>query len=338
MNGASNASYDLFGADALLKRLQALMQEVEGVRKAEDIEFIHRMRVASRRLRTALSLFQDSLPPREFDAWRKQIRRVTRALGAARDTDVQLLFLQTFLDGLSAEEKAYRPGIERLLLRWRQRRACLQADVTRALDRLEASRTAERMGQLLRERLVEARMQQVSVTAPSVYLRAYRAISLRLEELLAFDAYVYRPDCMAELHAMRIAAKRLRYTLEVFAPLYPDGLKEPLRIVRAIQEMVGDIHDCDVWVAGLPQFLQEERARTIEYFGHARSFGRLARGILYLQQNRQQQRSRRYQEFVELWQKALKEGVWDNLRQTILEQAEHKLAALDNCRQLSNTE
>lgn len=320
MNGASDAGYDLFGAEALLKRLQALMQEVEGVRRAEDVECVHRMRVASRRLRTALSLFQDSLPPREFDAWRKQIRRVTRALGAARDTDVQLLFLQTFLDGLSAEEKACRPGIERLLLRWRQRRACLQQEVIRALDRLEASRTAERMGQLLRERLVEARVQQVNVAAPAVYLRAYRAISLRLEELLAFDAYVYRPECIAELHALRIAAKRLRYTMEVFAPLYADGLKEPLQVVRAVQEMVGDIHDCDVWVACLPQFLEEERARTIEYFGHARSFGRLARGILYLQQNRQQQRNRRYQEFVEFWQKTLKEGVWDNLRQTILGQ------------------
>lgn len=322
MGLASDESYCLFGTEALLKRLQALTQEAEGVRKAEDIECIHRMRVASRRLRSALVLFEGCLPRKKFPDWQKQIRRITRSLGAARDTDVQIDFLAQFLEGLAQVEQAqgvppYHAGVERLLLRLRQHREGSQADVLHALDQLEASHIADEMGQVLRQQLVQARLDRVDGHSPYVYQEACLRISLQLEEMLAYESYVYQPEHVTELHAMRIAAKRLRYTMEVFASLYPDELKEPLRTVRDVQEMIGDIHDCDVWVQYLPQFLEEERARTLEYFGHARSFRRLVAGILYFQQDRQQRRVTRYQDFVKSWQRTQKQGVWENLRQTL---------------------
>jgi CHAD domain-containing protein len=322
MEFASDESYCLFGTEALLKRLQALTQEIEGVRKAQDIECIHRMRVASRRLRSAFALFEECLPHKKFPDWQKEIRRITRSLGAARDTDVQIDFLVQFVDSLSQVEQAHgvpphHVGVERLVLRLRQRREGLQADVLSALDQLEASHVAEEMGQVLRQQLVQARLNRVDGQAPFVYQQACLRISVQLEEMLAYESYVYQPEHVTELHAMRIAAKRLRYTMEVFAPLYPDELKEPLRTVRDVQEIIGDIHDCDVWVQYLPQFLEEERARTLEYFGHARSFRRLVAGILYLQQDRQQHRASRYQEFVKFWQRTQKQGVWENLRHTL---------------------
>jgi CHAD domain-containing protein len=322
MEFASDESYCLFGTEALLKRLQALTQEIEGVRKAEDIEYIHRMRVASRRLRSAFALFEECLPRKKFPGWQKQIRRVTRALGAARDTDVQIDALARFLDSLSEVEQAqgvppYHAGIERLLLRLRQRRQALQADVLSALDQLEASRIADEMGLVLRQQLVQARLNRVDGQSLFVYEQACLRISVQLEEMLAYESCVHQPEHVAELHAMRIAAKRLRYTMEVFAPLYPDELKGPLHTVRDIQDIIGDIHDCDVWVQYLPQFLEEERARTLEYFGHVRSFRRLAAGILYMQQDRQQHRASRYREFAKFWQRTQKQAVWENLRQTL---------------------
>ncbi|MFQ6042085.1 MAG: CHAD domain-containing protein, partial [Candidatus Poribacteria bacterium] len=58
--------------------------------EADDIEYVHRMRVASRRLRSGFALFEECFPPKRLKRWRKQIRRVTRALGDARYTDVQI--------------------------------------------------------------------------------------------------------------------------------------------------------------------------------------------------------------------------------------------------------
>ena len=114
----------LCGAQTALKYLEALTAAMEGVRRAEDSECVHHMRVASRRLRSILPLFAVCLSRKACDRWRKQLRRLTRALGEARDTDVQIACVQCFLDREASAQE--RPGVERLRLRLQQRRHVLQ--------------------------------------------------------------------------------------------------------------------------------------------------------------------------------------------------------------------
>ena len=66
-------------AQTALHYLHALRAEMDGVRHAEGPECVHRMRVASRRLRSVLPLFAPSLSLQTRARWRKQLRRVTRA-------------------------------------------------------------------------------------------------------------------------------------------------------------------------------------------------------------------------------------------------------------------
>src|SRR5215831_7263680 len=107
-------------AQTALQYLHALMAEMDGVRQAEDRECVHRMRVAARRLRSVLPLFAPTLSRKTWARWRKQLRRVTRALGPVRDIDVQMASVQQFLhNSASAEEQA---GGERIFLRLEQRR------------------------------------------------------------------------------------------------------------------------------------------------------------------------------------------------------------------------
>ena len=150
-----------------------------------------------------------------------------------------------------------------------------------------------------------------------MYRKTRKVIRARLKALQAYAPYVQQPERSAELHAMRIAAKRLRYTMQAYASFYPDALKEPVRTARAIQTLLGDIHDCDVWARDLPQFLEEERHRTLGYFGHAEPFAPLVPGILALQHNRQQYRMPCYQKFVTFWHEVQEQGVWERLRQTL---------------------
>lgn len=111
----------------------------------------------------------------------------------------------------------------------------------------------------------------------------------------------------------------LRYTLQACAPLYPDALAAPVRTARTLQTMLGDIHDCDVWMQELPQFLAAERDRTLAYFGRAEPLTPLIPGILALQDNRQQSRAQRYQELVAFWNQVQEQGVWERLQQTLEE-------------------
>lgn len=305
-------SYQLFGANVLLTRLKNMAKEIEGVCRAEDIECIHRMRVASRRMRSALVLFEKYLPGKA-KGWRKEMRGITRALGEARDADIQIEFLQGFLDNLT--ESRYRPGIQRLLLRIKQQREGLQKKVIKAMNRLKSGDLLDDISHVLGQIRAHAEIHHVGEHSYFIHNEARAAMSLRLEEMLSYEHFVSQPDRLKELHAMRIAAKRLRYTMEVFEQLYPDDFKQILKLVRDIQTLLGDLHDCDVWVNYLPQFLDEERKRILEYFGHAKPLGRLKTGILYLQQERHEQRDKYYHEFVDLWKRT--RATWDNLMRLI---------------------
>ena len=327
MTDIIGSSYYLFGLEALLERLPALAKEIDGVRTAEDIEYVHRMRVASRRIRTALALFSDDLPPKHCNVWRTEMRRVTRALGAARDTDVQIEYVAAFLEQIT--DPIEQAGVARLLLRLRQQRFQQQAKIIKALDRLEAKHVVEDMAENMLGLVVHARVYEIDALPPDLYPRAGEAIRLRLEEFLAYEPHVAYPDRLAELHAMRIAAKHLRYTLEVFMPLYSSALRKPLKVLKEIQDLLGEIHDSDVWLALLPQFTAEENARALKYFGDVAPAAAFLPGMQALEENRRQERLRHYLIFQRFWELTKEHGIWDRIRQIIGPRAEQQIPVLN---------
>lgn len=309
----SDEGFCVYGSGVFPRLLDALASEEAGVRQAEDIEYIHRMRVASRRLRAALPLFETCLPAKSYKHWLRQVRSITRALGAARDTDVQINVLEEFRSG--HPEPPLQPGLRRLHLRLGQKRAQLQSEVLSALDKFAASGTLPEIQGRIAPYL--ERQGQVYLYTPFLYMRAYEAVTQRMEEFLGYEPFIEKPECVTELHAMRIAAKRLRYTLEVFAPIYPGEMKTALQTVRKVQESLGDIHDCDVWTAFLPAFLNEEREFMIQFYGHSRSFRRLTPGLQAFLEDRQARRDAEYGRFVTYWRKIRSQGVWDEVLKTI---------------------
>lgn len=303
-----------YGAGVLLKHRQALMDEIAGVQSgAEDIEFIHRMRVGSRRLRSAFPLFEACLPPKKAAAWLAQVKNVTRALGEARDVDVQIDALRKFTNGLT--DKQYRPGLMRLLLRLSQKRRRLQAPLSSAMQALQDSHILEDM--LERLSPLAAMQETLYLYTPALYQHGYNAISARLDDLLSYHEIVFQPEQKEALHEMRISAKWLRYTLENLGEVYQNNLKPYLQTVRKAQEMLGDIHDYDVWIDFLPVFLKKERQRTIDFFGSERTFQSVVPGILHFAQDRQALRDERYQQFAAAWQQWHEDGGWDALREVI---------------------
>ena len=299
------------GAKTMLQYLDAMMGTIDGVRENEDIEYLHRMRVASRRLRSLLPLVSDCLPAKRGVRWRRRLRRVTRALGDARDADVQAVCLQDALE--DCRDDSHRPGLERLLLRFRQRRGALQAPLTDTLERLASGRRMRRMEMALRYLLATSQLYADAESARHTYARCRSAIMRCLEEVLAAAATIHGPQCSTELHSTRIAVKRLRYTMQAFAPLYPDTLSDAIRAARRLQDVLGNVHDCDVWMDVLPRFLDEEKARTLAYFGSSKPFEPLVAGVTALRDDRQRQRETYYREFTALWRKTQDRDVWGEL-------------------------
>lgn len=308
MKARTDLSIQEFGAGILLKNLSALEQEFEGVRKGEDIEAIHRMRVASRRLRAALPLFGPVVAAKKYEGWTDQIRGLTRALGEARDSDVQIEHLHDYV--LSLPPGPTRPGARRLLLRLRQRRQRLQQAVGKALDDVVKSSVLMEM-----ERKLRPILDGIDGTPRSLALcrMAWDSIREKLQLFLYYEPFIQQAEDKEELHAMRIAAKRLRYTMEIFSPLFESELKPYLKVMRQVQEMLGDIHDCDVWMVYLPRFEERERLRTLRYFGNERPFRRLLPGLEAYMGDRSAARDKTYAEFLKSWQAWRRDGLWDRL-------------------------
>lgn len=77
-----------------------------------------------------------------------------------------------------------------------------------------------------------------------------RAIArVRLAEMFRWESYVDDPYAVQNLHNLRIAAKRLRYTLEIFEDTFPEECASIIKDVEQIQEELGSLHDNDVMVA-----------------------------------------------------------------------------------------
>ncbi|MBN2299219.1 MAG: CHAD domain-containing protein [Deltaproteobacteria bacterium] len=306
-----------FGIQSLLEQLYALTKEIDGVMKADDPEYVHRMRVASRRIRTRLGLFGSCLPGKKAALWNRHFRKVTKALGAARDTDVQIIFVESFLAECTGREK---DGVKRLHLRLVQKRRRIQKKVCRAMTRITGSGVIHDMEETLRTALSPFLIED-DKGSPEYGLRAAREeISARLADMLGFVIYIHDPARKLELHEMRIAVKHLRYSMEAFEPLYGKELKGFIKTTKTLQEMLGDIHDCDVWTEFLPEFYQEERQRALEYTGGTRPAGRLKKGIECLEMDRAGFREERYHEFVSCWEENKEQ--WKELLDVLARQAQ----------------
>jgi len=306
-------SYRLLAARYLRKQAKQLAAQLDGIRRADDIEHVHRARVASRRLRAAMALFYNCFGRKKMKRWRKQIERVTDQLGAARDMDVHSEYLCRIMT--QAPSEAF-PGTARLLVHIEKRRARLQAQVLRAVDRLERSGVLDEMRRTSKRVLSRAKSKDEQ-TALVAYGEIRRQMLQQLEELRAYEDGLQHPEDQERHHAMRIAAKSLRYTMEIAAPIYHGGLDEPIRAVKHVQSLLGQIHDCDVWLEELDRFAASERRKIVARYASDAPFARLEPGIEFVRRDRQQCREQTFAELVRFWQELEEQGLWRRLVETI---------------------
>ena len=318
----------IFGVQRLLPLVDAFSKEIDGVKSAQDIEHIHRMRVASRRLRAALPLFASCFPEKKYQQWIEEIRKVTRALGEARDTDVQIAFLTKLIKKRIARKHADEPDtalsirlqgdVETTLLSGLQKkRLRLQTAVVSSLEKLEKSSVIDEMRVFLHNQEMRAKSTRKRPSPYGIAPVAASRIARRLTKLLSYETWVHNPDAIAEHHAIRIAAKKLRYTIEVYGPLYRFGLKKPLSRVKKIQEILGDLHDCDVWIDTVMVMLVKERLTSQATTGPKNMRVSKVTRYKHFLAEREEERKILYQRFVRFWDSLGRSRLWDELRKNL---------------------
>jgi CHAD domain-containing protein len=258
---------DAAAAEGVRAVLRARLAAMCGLRaealRWDDIEGVHRMRVASRRLRSALRDFEGLLEG--FAVLERRVKEVARALGEVRDQDVAVEALEKIkrkaggdvaegIGRLISERDAVRAGA----------RERLQAVIAEApLAELEESflRRLERLGAVGGKQKGGKRA-RVTKRVVSFRRAGREVIESRVEELRGHGNSLHHPFDTEPLHEMRIAAKRLRYALELFAPCWGGRLPSCAREVAGLQTSLGELRDCDLWLADLGARLDRHREES----------------------------------------------------------------------------
>ena len=157
---------------------------------------------------------------------------------------------------------------------------------------------------------------------------AERIVRVRLEELTSFMPKAADPREVVALHDMRIAAKRLRYILEVTGPCFGPYASGAVKMVKDLQDLLGEIHDCDVQLPEVGDFLEELLSEDIASAGaEAKDVARVPNrrtyaGLVALQVHLRARRNALFQDFLELWRDYERKGFAARLAFAISERAQ----------------
>lgn len=209
------------------ERLKKLETEVRRVaRKPEDADDIHDLRVSIRRLKQELKVFEEWFPPDQLKKIRRSLKKLMERCAAVRNCDVAVEVLREagwqspeLLAGLEKERQRMRKELARTLATWRR------------TDRVRKWRADLRVGR--------------SVPKESAKENARRLLPAIIEDLFRAGREAARPDSNPRrMHRFRLKTKHVRYTLELFAPVYERETDPMLEPLKGLQEKLGAINDC----------------------------------------------------------------------------------------------
>jgi len=263
-----------------------------GVVADDDAEWIHQMRVGTRRLRSCLSLMAPFASDGLLDPVVAEVKWLAAILGKARDWDVFVTETLPPLSAWFANDASAAPGIKRVRERATRRRLAARKDARAAV-------ASPRLQHLLLAAGFACTPSQFAPPAASPGTERADAFAAKLlarrHRKFAGLAATLAHAGNEERHAARIAAKRLRYGAEFFAPLFPDKrTRTYLDTLAAAQDALGQFNDAVTaaalaselsgraddaaagavrgWVAAQAAALEPHLAKAVRRFNAAKPF------------------------------------------------------------------
>jgi CHAD domain-containing protein len=235
------SSHDLIveaGRKVLYFHFRKMLRHEIGTILGDDIEELHDMRVAIRRMRSALQLFGPYFDNKSIKLFVKGLRKTGKALGRVRDLDV-------FLENLQNDHKSLAPlgrtNLEILRAAWLLKQTAARSKMRAYLECCKYLKYKLKFWDFLETPgagvNLDTSLLQVKNIAP-------RLITSSLQIVYAHHAKLTEPT-VPELHALRIAFKRHRYTLEFFRSALGPEVEDCIFLMKKIQDHLGDLNDAE---------------------------------------------------------------------------------------------
>jgi CHAD domain-containing protein len=244
----------------LRHNFQYLKQWEDAARSWEDIEGVHQVRVTIRRMRSALTLFQNAVPKQVAGGIGDEMRWVAGELGLARDLDV---FIS---EGLAAVAwKLPLNGVDRLKEISEIRRSLAYDEQVKAmLDSERYRRFKEDLEHWLNTAAwenAELTKKQSKRLHSNILPYARRLLDKQERKVLSVGSHVDRDD-PAAMHQLRIECKKLRYAAEFFRPLFP-GMDTFISHMKGLQDLLGTMNDVAVTKHLLDELLKNHTDQEV---------------------------------------------------------------------------
>jgi CHAD domain-containing protein len=219
-----------FANQQIARLLERLASQVHQAIRSATADAVHDLRVAIRRYKQAITAFREYLPSRNVKRIRRSLKYLMGPAGEVRNCDIAMKKLAKLRseDGPPLREKL------------QAHRKLSAAKLATALKQWEARQSAAKW----RAALLPAEPPK-SCSYPILDDHAHHELPRVAKCFRKAGNRAADPDASAtQLHRCRIQAKEVRYTLELFAPLYGPPAEEWLARMRDVQTLLGDINDC----------------------------------------------------------------------------------------------
>jgi CHAD domain-containing protein len=298
-------------ADALewaAEVLRVRFDEIVSLRGAalnfSDIEGVHSMRVATRRLRSSLRDFMPLMKKRPLERVRKQLKQIADALGAVRDHDVAIVALESLL--AEAKTEPIKEGIKRVIEERGKLRDKARLDLTEVIAVSRLNEVQERF-----QRAIDKAAQPKKNGGIVSFNEAGReVVATSWQDLHDLGTSLYAPFDIEEIHKMRIAAKRLRYAVELFAACWGEKMEPFAEEISQMQSFLGEVHDCDVWIESIGNSLQNFAGNDEKNKGDYQA-------ATWLLSEFVKKRTKEYRSALKLWGEWQTTGFAERMQETI---------------------
>lgn len=246
------------GRKVILTHFMKMLANEAGTREGVDIEFLHDMRVSTRRMRAAFRIFEPFYSAKAVKRFNKGLRRTGGALGVVRDLDVLIEKAEAYEAGLAPDDGM---TIQPLLENWHAARDRSRQELTEYLDSSAYRRFVEEFRTFLETPGAHARpVPAGEPVAHQVRHIVPRLVMERYEQVRAYEPILDSAP-VTTYHMLRIDCKRLRYALEFFAPLLGAGAPALIKQVTGMQDLLGAMQDAHVAEGLIAEFLAGQGKR-----------------------------------------------------------------------------
>ena len=231
------------GRKLFAQQLSKMQSYEEGSRTGEDIESVHQMRVATRRMRSLFKLVGSHYTPKTVKKYNRGLRDIARALGLIRDVDVLILDLQEFQ--ITRDEDT-QTAIDSIIQKLDKQRHKHRIRLNALFDSGRYAKFNRQFGKFT----AKSGRGAIIIDSDELPHQVRHVLPIILHECLAtVRAYETVLDDAEDevLHALRVEFKQLRYAVEFFKPVLGASADNFIKEVKLMQDLLGRINDIAVF-------------------------------------------------------------------------------------------